>query len=89
MTKGNWSGSATLVIFLALTAAGFIAWVVGLALLWLALRAFGLNANYWAMTEALSTAAAAATVVGAGFYRLSRAVRIGQQPPHGSRRPVV
>ncbi len=67
MTKGNWSGSTTLLVFLALTAAGFIAWVVGLALLWLALRAFGLNANYWAMTEALSTAAAAATVVGAAF----------------------
>lgn len=68
MTKGNWSGSTTLLVFLALTAAGFIAWVVGLALLWLALRAFGLNANYWAMTEALSTAAAAATVVGAAFF---------------------
>lgn len=65
--NGKWSELFTLGIFLALTALGFVLWVIGLALLWLALHAFGLSVNYWAMTEALSTAAAAATVVGAGF----------------------
>lgn len=65
--NGKWSGLTTLGILLALTACGFILWIVGLAFLWLALRASGLVVDYWAMTEALSTAAAAATVVGAGF----------------------
>ena len=65
--NGKWSGLSTLGIFLALTAGGFILWVAGLAVFWLALRAIGLPVNYWAMTEALSTAAAAATVIGAGF----------------------
>lgn len=57
----------TLIIIVALTAAGLVLWLGGLFVLWLLLQALGIDAGFWTMTEALSTAVAAAAVLGAGF----------------------
>ncbi len=57
----------TLINILGLTAAGFVIWIAALALLWLVLRSAGVEADYWAITEALSTAVAAAAVLGGGY----------------------
>lgn len=63
----NWSGRLTLVIILAITASGFLLWIASLLLMWLLLQVVGSPVDFWAMTEALSTAVAAAAVLGAGF----------------------
>jgi hypothetical protein len=63
----NWSGRRTLIVILAITAIGFVVWTGSLWLLWPLLRAAGIPADLWAMIEALSTAVAAAAVLGAGF----------------------
>jgi hypothetical protein len=65
--KSNGSQRMTLIAIFALTAAGFVAWMVVLLFVWFSLLALGLTTNFWAMTEALSTAVAAAAVLGAGF----------------------
>lgn len=65
--NGNWSQRLTLVVIFAFTGLGLLCWLSGLLLMWLLLQAAGLSADFWAMTEALSTAVAAATVLGAGF----------------------
>jgi hypothetical protein len=57
----------TLLVALAVTVVGFLCWLVGLLFVWLCLRVVGLSTDLWAMTEALSTAVAAAAVLGAGF----------------------
>jgi hypothetical protein len=69
-----------LVIIFVLTAAGFLLWVSGLLFLWLFLRMLGIGVNYWAMTEALSTAVAASAVLSAGFiaYRELKAQDISR-----------
>jgi hypothetical protein len=69
-----------LVIIFILTAIGFFLWVVGLLSLWLILRMLGIWVDYWAMTEALSTAVAAAAVLSAGFiaYRELKAQDISR-----------
>jgi hypothetical protein len=61
------SDQRTLINILGLTAAGFVAWLGLLFLLWRLLSSIGVAADYWAMTEALSTAVAAAAVLGAGY----------------------
>lgn len=63
----NWSGRLTLIVIVASTVIGFFLWLTGLFSLWLFLRTLGISVNFWAMTEALSTAVAAAAVLGAGF----------------------
>ncbi len=63
----NWPERLTLIVTLGATAAGFVAWLAALFFLWLALRVTGLSADFWAMTEALSTAVAAAALLGAGL----------------------
>jgi hypothetical protein len=63
----KWSQRLTLVLIVATTAIGFFCWLVLLFFVWLCLRALGVSTNFWAMTEALSTAVAAAAVLGAGF----------------------
>ena len=57
----------TLIGLLAAMALGLILWLAGLAFVWLILRALGVSADFWAMTEALSTALAAATVLSAAL----------------------
>ena len=66
-TRANWSERLTLIVILAITGIGFVIWLSGLLLVWLFLRAVGLSTSFWLMTEALSTAVAAAAVLGAGF----------------------
>lgn len=66
--KANWSGRLSLVVVVAITAAGFLVWLTGLLFVWLLLRAVGVSTDFWAMTEALSTAMAVALVVGGGFF---------------------
>ncbi|MGD9091484.1 MAG: hypothetical protein PVF74_01445 [Anaerolineales bacterium] len=63
----NWSGHWTLVLFVVIMVVGFFVWIVVIFLLWLILQVAGLNANYWAMVESLSTAVAAAGLLSAGF----------------------
>ncbi len=63
----NWSGRLTIILFIISTIVGFFFWVGGLFFIWLLLQAMGVNTNYWAMVEALSTAVAAAAVLSAGF----------------------
>jgi hypothetical protein len=65
--NANWSGRLTLIVIVASTVIGFFFWLLGLFSLWLFLRGVGISVNFWAMTEALSTAVAAAVVLGAGF----------------------
>ncbi len=57
----------TLVLFVVITAAGFLLWVGGLTLVWLVLSLLRIPTDLWAMIEALSTAVAAAAVLSAGF----------------------
>jgi hypothetical protein len=65
--NANWSGRLTLILIVAITVAGFLLWLGWLFFVWLFLQVVGVAANFWAMTEALSTAVAAAAVLGAGF----------------------
>jgi hypothetical protein len=66
--NANWSGCRTFVAIVASTAIGFILWLVALFCFWVFLRrAMGASVDFWAMTAALSTAVAAAAVLGAGI----------------------
>lgn len=48
----------------------FVAWITAVTCLWLALRLLGLESDYWALMEALSTAMAVATFLGASVVAL-------------------
>jgi hypothetical protein len=63
----NWSGRLTLIAIVASTVIGFFFWLTGLFSLWLFLRTVRISVDFWAMTEALSTAVTAAAVLSAGF----------------------
>jgi hypothetical protein len=65
--NANWSGRLTLIVIVASTVIGFFFWLFGLFLLWLFLRSVGISVDFWAMTEALSTAVTAAAILGASF----------------------
>jgi hypothetical protein len=54
-----------LIVFI--TAASFLVWLGVLLLAWIALRAAGIETDFWAMTEALSTAVAVAAIFVAGY----------------------
>jgi hypothetical protein len=58
---------STLLIVVGLTAVGLLLWIGCLLYVWVILQAIGADIDFWAMTEALSTAVAAAAVLGAGF----------------------
>jgi hypothetical protein len=60
----NWSGRRTFLAVLGLTAAGFCVGICALFYLWMVLRLLGLSPDFWAMTEAVATLVAAATVLG-------------------------
>lgn len=57
----------TFFFILLATLAAFIIWFFFLVLLWLLLRAFGAAVDFWTMVASLSTAVAAAAIVGAGY----------------------
>jgi hypothetical protein len=65
--NANWSGRLTFILIVTITLAGFFLWLGWLFFLWLFLQVWGASVDFWAMTEALSTAVAAAAVLGAGF----------------------
>ena len=65
--NNKWSGYITLGIFAGLALIGFMGGIFAIFLFWSFLGAFGVVTDFWAMTEALATAGAAATVLGAGF----------------------
>jgi len=67
LMKDYGSQRLTLVVIVAITGFGFLCWLGVLLFVWLFLRAAQVSTDFWAMTEALSTAVAAATVLGAGF----------------------
>lgn len=57
----------TIILFIALAAVGFFLWIGVIFIAWLLLNNVGIKADFWVMTEALSLAVAAATVLSAGF----------------------
>jgi hypothetical protein len=61
------SGYLILVAFVGITILGLLFGLLSVFLLWLLLGALGIHSDFWAMTEALSTAVTAAAVLGAGF----------------------
>jgi hypothetical protein len=63
----NWAERKTMLLIIIVTVASFFAWIGLLLLVWLALRARGIPADFWAMAESLSTVLAAAAVITAGF----------------------
>lgn len=63
----RWSRLRTLGIIFTFAVVGVVGWLTILLVLWLTLRAAGASTDFWAMTEALSTAVATAAVFGAGF----------------------
>jgi hypothetical protein len=63
----NWSQRLILVAILVITLLSFLCWLAALLFVWLLLRVVGVSADFWAMTEALSTAVAAAAVLSASF----------------------
>lgn len=65
--KSIWSNQRTFITIVGLTAAGWVVWLGLLYLLWRVLDSPGYPVDYWAMTESLSTAVAAAAVLGAGY----------------------
>jgi hypothetical protein len=65
--NANSSRRLTLIVIVAITAIGSFFWLFGLLFLWLFLRSVGISVDFWAMTEALSTAVATVAVLGAGF----------------------
>jgi hypothetical protein len=74
----NWSNRPTLIIIFGITATGLVLWLGGLLLLWLILRAVGATASFWAMTEALSAAVAAAAILSAGFVAYRELTEVAQ-----------
>jgi len=72
----NWSGRRTVAAILGITAVGFVVGILLLFYLWMILRLLGFAPNFWAMTESLATAVAAAAVLGGAvlaFRELSEA----------------
>src|SRR5258708_20214144 len=59
--------SRTFVTIIVLIAVSFVLWLFALFIVWAILQSRGSTTTFWAMTEALSTAVAAAGVLGAGY----------------------
>lgn len=63
----NTSERTIIILFILITAAGFLLWVGVILLAWLLLQVLGLSVDIFGMIGALSTALAAAAVFSAGF----------------------
>jgi len=63
----NTSERTIIILFILITAAGFLLWVGVIFLAWLLLQVLGLSVDIFSMIGALSTALAAAAVFSAGF----------------------
>ncbi len=65
--KENSSDRRIHITIMVITAASFLVWLGALLIAWFALRAAGIETDFWAMTEALSTAVAVAAIFVAGY----------------------
>jgi len=65
--NSRWFERHPLIVFLSITAAALAVGLGLLFLVWLLLRALGVDTGLWPMIEALSTALTAAAVLGAAF----------------------
>jgi hypothetical protein len=61
------SSFRTFFAVILITGLGFFAWLAVLFVFWSVLQSRGIDTNFWAMVEALSTAVAASAVFGAGY----------------------
>src|SRR5215475_14191665 len=59
--------SRTFITIILLIVVSFVLWLLVLFIAWAILQSRGSGTSFWAMTEALSTAVAAAGVLGAGY----------------------
>ncbi len=75
--RSDWSGRRTIITMLGIAAAGFVVGVGALFYLWMVLRLLGFAPDFWAMTEALATAVAAAAVLGGGVLAYRELVEAG------------
>lgn len=66
MTK-LFSKYSIIIIFIAITTIAFFAGLFIIFMIWGFMKGIGVNANYWAMVEAISTAIAASAVLGTVF----------------------
>jgi len=66
MTK-LFSKYSIIIIFMAITTFAFFAGLFIIFVMWGFMRGIGVNANYWAMVEAIATAIAASAVLGTVF----------------------
>jgi hypothetical protein len=73
----NWSGRRTVAAILGITALGFILGIAALLYLWMVLRLLGFAPSFWAMTEALATAVAAAAVLGGAVLAYRELSEVG------------
>ncbi len=64
----NWSGRRAVGVAISVTIFAFVAGMIGLFVLWGGLHLLGGGSDFWAMTESVATAVAAATVVGASVF---------------------
>jgi hypothetical protein len=65
--NGDWSARKTVLVIAASTALGFALWLVCLFLVWLVLRRFGVQVDYWIMTQTFSSGATIAALIGGGI----------------------
>jgi hypothetical protein len=66
--KKYFSTYSTIFVYSLIVILGFFLWLILLLAAWVFLKEYmGIITDFWGMTEALSTAVAAATVLGAGF----------------------
>jgi len=65
--KNLFSKYSIIIIFIAITTIAFLAGLFLIFIMWGFLKGMGLDANYWAMLEAIATAIAASAVLGTIF----------------------
>ncbi len=63
----NLGGFSTFFVIIALTIGSFLLWLVVLVVVWAILHGEGSTTSFWEITASLSTAIAAAGVLGAGY----------------------
>jgi hypothetical protein len=65
--NGRMTVNLTLILYGGVILLGFIFWILGVFAFWALLNFLGIQATFWVMLEALSTAVAAAAVLGVGI----------------------
>jgi hypothetical protein len=67
MANMNWFDKIIPIIIIIVTPIVFIFWLLWILFIWAIMRSFGLQTSLWVMIEALSTALAAMTFIGASI----------------------